>query len=89
MRVDLSHVEKVIEEMELDAATRPGSAALDMGVEALGECATRLRELLSALGEVRRSKTHRSAVEAAQRALSGETPEHIWTAEELAVGERA
>lgn len=88
MRVDLKYVEQVADDLELGDAMSPTPSSPEPAIEVLRDCATRLRELLSALGEVRRSKTHQSAVEAAQRALSGEPPEHIWTPEELAAGER-
>lgn len=75
MKVDL--------EETLSMASKLREAGWAGPASRLESCVGRIRELLSAHAEVRSSKTHREAVEAAQRALSGEPPEHIWTQEEL------
>jgi hypothetical protein len=72
MRVDLEAALALAETVEADAMA-----------DEIENLVRRVRELLSACAEVRASKTHKTAVEAAQRGIAGDDQARIWTQAEL------
>lgn len=84
VKVDLEELEKTVDFLE----KQPRSVISWGPVQQIRRAAQRIRELLSALAEVRAATSHKTAVEAAQRGIAGDEQARIWTQAELDEGGR-